>query len=613
MQILITWKAANLSPEEAAHRWTSLLKSWHTRYQALIPSIPLHASSTSEETLFCGQIAIPSLFREWEAWYEDASWGLAWNGLAHNLLDLLPPAPGLSLSQRFLQMRESHSADWRQELEGRFVVAVLDKRQQRLDVSTNALGLTPCFRTEGTYGIAVGTRIAPLLDLVGRSVAPNRSGLVQVVGMDWCISDDTTFEGVFQVNAGTTITVDHHTSSFRQERSVQPEHFIERSRELRKADYLTIGSEAMMTTVAQQLRHASAPLFDLTGGFDSRSIVSTAVALGHHPDCDVTGLPDSSEIRIASRVAETLEVSLRQIHPQQDQAESLEEVFRLWGLWTEGMSPAHIAFSQSLMSLSPSSRDFFAPYRQVFNGGVFFSLTFLYNTEILVRAYSPEQIAAKICSRVSSRYRAALISPADTHYIEHPVRSTLDDGVRLGLKGHHLFDFFYCWQRGSRWTGYMTDMQQIGRHLFTPLCTQRLLEVSFAMRVEELLQGAWYYAHLRRVAPTALTVPFLKDAPLSGYRQQLLNIHPKLFQLAWHAKMAFHRPKRRTLPLDDYEKIGARFHPYLERFLFHKQAYWPEIIPYQAGRIAWANFVKGLEAKPLWNLVTLEIWAKTFL
>jgi len=611
MQILLTWKATNLSPDDANQRWATLLETWRQLYQELLTSDKaLRLHTCSDGMLFCGLLSVPDLFRDWQEWHDDASHGMAWAGLAHNLHDVLPPQNGLSPVQRLLLEQDDHIFE---VLEGRFIHALLDKQQHRLHVRTNALGLTPCFETDGKYGVAVGTRIAPLLDLVGRTATPNHQAMKQVFTMDWCLTNETTFEGVFQVDAGASITLDARHDRPQKTRYALPEAIIQRARSLEREPYLAIGSDAVLTTVKQQLRHSTAPLFDLTGGFDGRSLVSTAVASGVHPECDVSGLPNSQEVRLAAQVADCLQVSLHQLHPTTAYADELERTLRRWMLWTEGMIPAHISFAQSLMALSPARQAFFAGYAQVFNGGAFFSRTFLYNTDILVQNYTPDEIARKIASRSYTRFSVPFFSRSELPFLEDAIRDVVQEGVRIGLSGYRLFDFAFRRQRGMKWTGYMADMQQIGRHLFIPLCNPTLLAVSFVMTAEELLSGAWHYAHLRRVAPAVLAIPFLKDAPLRGMRGRLWNFSPMLFDAIWRAKMMLRRPKKHQLPHDDQEKLGACFHPFLREFLFSKEAWWPTIIPYHAGQMAWENFVNGLEAKPLWNLVTLEIWTKTFL
>ena len=614
MQILITWRAANLSPEEAAYRWMGALKLWQARYQTLLPSTPLRLWSMSAGMLFCGQIGVPSLFRDWEQWHEDDAWGVAWNGIAHNLCDLLPAASSLSISQRFLQMNAMRGSALLQELEGRFIVAVLDKRRQRLDISTPALGMAPCFRTEGKYGLAVGTRIAPLLDLVGRPIVPNRSGMLQVFAMDWCLNNETTFEGVEQVPAGTTISFDMPHARFQQEPHSRPETLLDYSRRLRQDDYLAIGSEIMNTAMIQQLRHASAPLFDLTGGLDSRTIVATATAVGASPECDVSGLPESRELRLAAQVADALSLQLHQIHLDPQCAEGLDETARCWGMWTEGMIPAHISFAQSFMSVSPALRPFYEQYRHIFNGaGGETGRSMFYNTEMLARHFSPEQIVAKLFEHALKRFRHHYFVSAQLSGVRDAIASTIQQGHALGLQESQLIDFFYWQQRAGRWAGYMADMQQIGRYVFTPLCQQPLFAVFLAMTLPEHLSSAWHISHLRRSRPELLAIPLMKSPLFSGARKRLWERSPAMFSLLWHLKTAIWPPQHSGLPAHDREKLGTYFHAFLERLLFHKQAYWPEIVPYASGRIAWEHFVNGLEAKPLWNMVTIEIWAHTFL
>ena len=144
----------------------------------------------------------------------------------------------------FLEKLHESGDGFLRELDGRFVVGILDREEQTLRVILNRYGLTLCFRTTGKYGIAVGTRIAPLLDLVGRPRMPNRAGLVRMFLVGGCFGPPTPFEGVFQLDPGQEIILKEGDQPL-QERCYTPfETIIEKRKEVGK-DYLRIGSEAM--------------------------------------------------------------------------------------------------------------------------------------------------------------------------------------------------------------------------------------------------------------------------------------------------------------------------------------------------------------------------------
>ena len=611
MQILIAWQAANLSPEDAERRWQAALGAWQARYQALLTGQRLQAHATSAGLLFCGLLAQPGLFRAWQEWHEDSAWGLAWSGLAHNLVDVLPPRADRSSAQRLLDEYEARGAACFEELDGRFVAAILDKRRRRLAVAANVQGQSPCFQTEGKYGAAVGTRIAPLLDLVGRPVVPRPSAMMQVITMDWVLNRETVFDGVFQVEAGAVVLLDEHQIAAQPHASIEAA--LARAEALRRDDYLAQASDAVTTAVRQQFRHAAAPLVDLTGGMDSRAIAASIAFAGFQPPCDVSGLPNSREILLAEQAANALRLTLHQLHPSEAAAEQLEQTLGRWARWTEGMSPAHIAFSRSLLALSPAYRDFFANYTQVFNGGTHLGGIIFYGVEALAEPFSPEIAVTKLFAR-TARFAASFFSPSALRMIEDEIRAVIQEGAQAGLRGHRLIQYFYWRQGAAKWTGCMADMQQIGRHVFMPLCCRALADVSLIMTAEEMLTDAWHRCHIQRTMPSLWRIPFMAPPMLGGWRKTCWHEWPGLFKTALKIRqMTPRRPRSFKLPDADREKMGTPFHRPLEALLFSKDAWWPQVAPLEQGRMAWQRFKDGIEAKPVWNLVTIEAWARTFL
>jgi hypothetical protein len=619
MQVLLAWKFDDVADLNAYQHWNNIVDTWKNKYQLLVDH-KLCLATTHIGTLFLSLIYLPDMFLEWQEFYENDSYAVAWAGIAHNLLENIPPPNSIDqINPGFVSQFQEAGDSFLCRLDGRFVVAMVDRKAETLRIITNGFGLTPCFRTTGKYGTAVGTRIAPLLGLVGRECVPNRAAMIQMFAKDWYSGSQTPFEEVFQVKPGTEILL-KDTEPTIQERCYSPhQNILEQVKNLSSEDYLKIGSDAVNTTITLQMRHSKAALMNLTGGMDSRVVVATAVALGYEPACDVSGVPESKDIVIASRVAEALNITLHCFYPGVHYAEQLDNTLKIWSLWTEGMIPAHVAFARSVFSLSPRLRQFYSKFHQSFSGlGGELGRNFYYGAEILHEKFTQHEVIEKLCAKFKSKF----LTDEDNALIRDGLRPIILEGSQLGLQGYELFDYFYWRERLNLWAGEALDMQQIGRHVFAPLCQSLLTSVFFAMSLEEKLSGAWHFYHIHKVFPALETIPFLKPPLLSTtmsqsldaiIRKRLLQIHPALYKLARHIKDGILSKQQKKLPVRHRERLGIYFHAYLHDLLFSGDEWWPHIIHYKTGQTIWDNFVNGKEVNPLWNLVTIELWAKNFL
>lgn len=610
MQVLLTWKSEGLPDIEVSQHWTHTIETWKNNYQPLVDH-ELKVATTHTGTLFLGLLYIPEMFLDWQEFYEDDSHAVAWCGISHNLLDTIPHQRVDLINPAFVSQLQDIGNSFLHKLDGHFVVSVLNHKACSLQIFTNSFGLAPCFKTEGKYGIAVGTRIAPLLELVGGKHIPNYQAIAQVFVMDWCLSTDTTFEGVFQVKPGSELLLKEQEPVLKERSYSSPQDILELAKTLSREDYLAIGSDAFNMAIRRQMRHSKAPLMDLTGGMDTRAIVASAFALGYHPECDITGVAHSQEMRIASKVAETMNIPLHRIYTEKQYTENINETLRLWSLWTEGMIPAHIWFPQSAFALSPKLRKFFGRYHQIFCGaGGGTGRGGYYTNEMLVRNFSPDEIVTELFKQAYKRYSEPFLTSQEMIYIRDEIQRTINEGIQLGLSGHKLMDYYYWQQRSICWGGYMVDTLQLGRYVFVPLCQTLLTAVFFSMTVEEHLSGAWHQYHIQRMVPSLSAIPFLHPPSLSGLQKFIFDLHPTLFKIGWYIKPT-KLFKRRYMW--DKEKMGTYFHSYVRNLLFSGDEWWPNVIHYEKGRKIWDNFVRGKEADPLWNLVTFELWAKNFL
>jgi hypothetical protein len=616
MQVLLAWKCEGLAEFEAIQHWNQTLETWKQKYQPLVDH-ELRLAVTHTGTLFLGLLYVPDMFLEWQEFYEDDSSAVAWAGLAHNLIDLFPGKNLAAVNASFVSKLQGAGDSLLRELDGHFVVSVLNRTARTLRVIVNNVGPTKCFWTTGKYGTAVGTRIAPLLDLVGGHCVPNRAAFGEVLSRGWCFDYHTPFKGVFQVGMGCEALLREGAQTIQEHCHTPFEYVLEKRKELGR-DYLRIGSEVFTTTIARQLRHAKAPLLNLTGGVDTRTIAATVIALGHHPDCVVSGRPHSQEIEIAAQVAEALGVTLHRHYTGEHYAEQIENTLQMWSLWTEGLAPVHCEFARSAFALSSQLRQFYRPYHQVFNGVGGEMAACPLGIRALFENIAPHEIMADVDRRLQHGF--PFLTDEEIAPIREKIHAWILEGAQLGLRGWQVYDYFYWREQVQPMMSNLLDVQQLGRYVFAPLCQPLLMSIFFTMSAEEKLSRVWHLYHLNRVFPVFATMPFLSSCQLFlphtpqkiGVMivKHLFQAHLVLYdRLATRIKSILYRQPS----YQQRETMGTYFHPYLHHLLFSGDEWWPNVIPYEKGQQIWDSFVRETEAYQLWRLVTIELWARNFL
>jgi asparagine synthase (glutamine-hydrolysing) len=74
----------------------------------------------------------------------------------------------------------------------------------------------------------------------------------------------------------------------------------------------------MQAALRRILATAERPVFDLTGGYDTRNVLATALSLGVTPTTTVVGMPDSRDVVAANRIAATFGLTHHHYVPGRD-------------------------------------------------------------------------------------------------------------------------------------------------------------------------------------------------------------------------------------------------------------------------------------------------------
>ncbi len=168
-------------------------------------------------------------------------------------------------------------------LNGIAAIAIYDTRERQLFLARDNLGIKPLYYAETPEGLAFGSEIKPLLELVAVERALDVSAVAKYATFLWCPGEQTPFAGVKKLDPGSAIIVKDGAVT-RRWRWWSPPPYAPRT------DWTaeTCASELRATLEASVDRQmvADVPVGAfLSGGLDSTAVVAAARARGHGIDC----------------------------------------------------------------------------------------------------------------------------------------------------------------------------------------------------------------------------------------------------------------------------------------------------------------------------------------
>jgi hypothetical protein len=180
-------------------------------------------------------------------------------------------------------------------------VCVLDPREERLRIATDATGTFPLYYTRLAGGLLFSSLIRPLATAIG--ARRDSLAALEFLRQGYIVGPKTLFEGVFRLLPGQAIvaTRDEFTVL---ERSMAwaEEPFAPRD----GAEHLAW--DRLVDAARRSVPSERAALM-MSGGWDSRTLLGAAAAVGSRPDCYCHGDLHSRELRIVEALCEASGVS----------------------------------------------------------------------------------------------------------------------------------------------------------------------------------------------------------------------------------------------------------------------------------------------------------------
>jgi asparagine synthase (glutamine-hydrolysing) len=194
-----------------------------------------------------------------------------------------------------------------EKLDGQFALAFWDPEGRRLLLARDRLGIKPLYWAEVGGGVVFASEIPALLRHPGVRRDLHMEALPSWIQLGYGCGEETLVRGVHRLPAGHLLFIDEN--GIRLRRWYDPLEAVGRrgdppSNRRRAVDQLTV----LITDSLRRRLVSDVPLgCFLSGGVDSGTVVSAAVAVGAHPETlTVRFSGGEDESLAASRVAQTL-------------------------------------------------------------------------------------------------------------------------------------------------------------------------------------------------------------------------------------------------------------------------------------------------------------------
>jgi asparagine synthase (glutamine-hydrolysing) len=193
------------------------------------------------------------------------------------LYELQGEAPGASDADRFISLVERVGLDAALDCAvGDFAVALFDERHAKVFLARDRFGLRPCYYVRTWSDVAFASRIRELFKLSDIPIEPRPAFVARYAASHYRTFDNeeelSPFQGVMQVPAGCIVEIDAKSTRTRRYWSLVDQGDTD-------GDETSLAArlgELLHAAVARRTSCARQPMFTLSGGMDSSSVLFTA-------------------------------------------------------------------------------------------------------------------------------------------------------------------------------------------------------------------------------------------------------------------------------------------------------------------------------------------------
>jgi hypothetical protein len=458
--------------------------------------------------------------------------------------------PEGSLLRRYREVGVERLA---QELEGFFVVLIGDARRGLTYAITDLVGSCHAFWRQLPEGVVLS---GSSLLLAGRpQSAPDALAWQEFVNLGVIYEDRTLFREVRKLRPASIYRFENGTlAGVEQYWNVSELQLESRGGEQ--------AADALWESLCQAARRVEAlfpnPVCDLTGGYDSRALVSAFLGAGIRPSTVVSGSQESGDVRVSKRLAQVS--GLRHLH-NQPKLELNGAVLRQALEVTDGEYDL-VEYTRILAIHSGLSREFDASCNGSFGEvarGFWWEVLWPHTGE------RRQLDAAKVArSRYATQnYDPALFVPA----LRVDMVSHLAEVIRRTAGGHSelpntsQMDQVYLWMRMQRWQGRIASSTNRVWPCLSPFLLRPVLEVMLETQARFRRRSLLIRTMLARHFPAWARIPLEHGYPAQP--ANLRNLHRFLPLGRYYARKMFAKGVRmagfsRGSPLPSASEVSPR-------------------------------------------------------
>ncbi|MBV5310958.1 hypothetical protein [Chromatium okenii] len=438
---------------------------------------------------------------------------LTWSGTWFYRDDCVPALDGAALLQRFLTVGKKQLA---LDLAGQFVILIGDAHNQTLHVITDRCGSLHVFVAETADGFAVSTSSAVLAAWLGAVTTEQPQldpvGVHQFIATGVIYDDRTLWTGVKKIGAGSVYTI--NAAGLQQMRYW---HFADLTPE---AYTLNEAVECVHSALSNSIKQIASAfphiISDLTGGYDSRLLLSGLLDAQITFKTTVSGAPSTPDVKVAAELARMFALPHAAQHIKKNP--NFNELIQAL-IYTDGecdiFEYARIATVQTHSAAAEA----------ISLNGSFGELARGYWWELIwPRLTAHQPLSAELLSRkrfAAIPYDRRIFSTAGEIDLT-PVFTELLERTLVEIKHFPQstqMDALYYYQRMNHWQGRLVSATNQIRACVSPFCFPQLLEPILQSQAN---------ARLRSLLPRALFEryhPKLAQFPLEhGYPPRLFNM-----------------------------------------------------------------------------------------
>jgi asparagine synthetase B (glutamine-hydrolysing) len=216
--------------------------------------------------------------------------------------EIYPDCPGQALmgAEQILSLYLEEGLSFPTKLNGRFAIAIHDSRSCQLLLVTDHHGTLPLYILRGRDRIAFASRVRALLADPSWERELDLHALLEILSFGCLQGDRTLFKAIRVLSPGTILVVKGTEVEEHNYFRIQ-DHFCPRPRRDLGGELDEVRS-AFNLAVEKRCESTRAALL-LTGGLDSRTILSSCLERETEVSAYTYGLEDSDDVQIAEQIA----------------------------------------------------------------------------------------------------------------------------------------------------------------------------------------------------------------------------------------------------------------------------------------------------------------------